>query len=371
MSSTTARRVLTAAGWSGPSEVVVDDAGTVVEIRPTDRATPDVDLVPGFVDVQVNGIDDIDIASATGDEWRRLGERLLDQGVTAWCPTLVTARLDRFAQPLQRMDEARRSAAATRLPAIIGAHLEGPFLGGAPGAHPRHLLAPIDLEWLAALPPIVRLVTLAAELPGAADAARALTARGIVVSIGHSTPAVADVEAMVDAGATMVTHLFNGMSGVHHREPGLASIALVDDRLSVGLIADLVHVHPLAIRLAFRSKPADRIVLVTDAVAWRANGHDGGGTIGAVRMAMRDGAPRLADGTLAGSAATMDECVRHVVEACGVPLDRAVQAASTNPAALMGCADRGRIAVGCRGDFVALGDGLSIDGVWLGGVRVR
>ncbi|MCU1397606.1 MAG: N-acetylglucosamine 6-phosphate deacetylase, partial [Acidimicrobiales bacterium] len=348
--------------------------GTIVEIRATSSPTPDVCLVPGFVDVQVNGIDDVDVASAVGRDWRRLGDLLLDQGVTAWCPTLVTDRLDRFALPLERIAAARTEAGTSAdLPTIIGAHLEGPFIGGAPGAHPRHLIVPVDLDWLSALPDVVRLVTLAAEIPDAVRAAELLSARRIVVSIGHSTPSTDDVEAVVSAGARMATHLYNGMSGVHHREPGLAAMALVDDRLTVGLIADLVHVHRLGIELAFRAKPADRVVLVTDAVAWRAGDRRGaaGGTVGGVVMSMRDGAPRLADGTLAGSAVTMDQAVRNVVDVCGVPLDRAVRAASTNPAALMGRADLGRLAVGCRADLVALDTDLAVRGVWLGGRQVR
>ena len=366
--------MLTEHGWSGPAELVADDDGIILEIRPTSSPTPDVRLVPGFVDVQVNGIDDIDVASASDTDWRRLGGLLLDQGVTAWCPTLVTDRLDRFALPLARMAMAQADAQGSGdVPTIIGAHLEGPFIGGAPGAHPRQLIVPIDLDCLAALPPVVRLVTLAAEIPDSAEATELMSARGIVVSIGHSTPTIEAVDAVVAAGARMATHLYNGMSGVHHREPGLAAIALVDDRLTVGLIADLVHVHPLAIQLAFKAKPADRIVLVTDAVAWRAGERRGaaGGTVGGIVMAMRDGAPRLADGTLAGSAVTMDQAVRNVVDVCGVPPDRAIRAASTNPAALMGRADLGRIEVGCRADVVALDPHLAVRGVWLGGRQVR
>ena len=347
---------------SGPVEVLVDDSGTITAVRPHDGSTPDVTLVPGFVDVQVNGIDDVDVFSAAGADWDRLAGLLLDQGVTSWCPTLVTNRLDRFDAPLARIaDAAQRNGT----PAIIGAHLEGPFLGGAPGAHPRELLAPVDLPWLGALPPVVRLVTIAAEIPGAVDAARLLAQRGVVVSIGHSTPSADDIEAMVGAGATMVTHLFNGMSGVHHRSPGLASYALVDDRLSVGLIADLVHVHPTALSLAFRAKPADRIVLVTDAVAWRR------GAVGRIAMSLQDGAPRLADGTLAGSAVTMDQAVRNLVHTCGLPLAAVVRAASTNPARLLGCTDRGVIAAGRRADLVALDAALRVAGVWLGGEQVR
>ena len=374
MPSTAARRILTSAGLTGPGLVFFDDTGTITAIEPTDAITPDITLVPGFVDLQVNGIDDVDVAAARGDDWTRLGNRLLDQGVTAWCPTLVTNALHRFGEPLGRMSDARRATASrsANLPTIIGAHLEGPFLGGAPGAHPRHLIAPIDLDWLGDLVDlgdIVRLVTIAAEIPLAAEAAALLSHRGVVVSIGHSTPTSSEVEAVVDAGASMVTHLFNGMSGVHHREPGLASVALVDDRLTVGLIADLVHVERRSIELAFRAKPEDRIVLVTDAVAWQA-GSVGEGRNG-IRIELRDGAARLADGTLAGSAVTMDQMIRNVVNVCGIPLERAVRAASTNPARLMGCTDRGAIEVGRRADLVGLDVDLAVRGVWLHGAQVR
>ena len=360
-----ARTVLTPSGWTGPCDVVVDDdprsLGLIVEVADADASTPDVSLVPGFVDLQVNGIDDVDVARASGADWDRLAALLLDQGVTSWCPTLITSALDRYERPLQRIAEAQRGPG----PSIIGAHLEGPFLGGAPGAHPRDLLAEIDLAWLSALPEIVRLVTLAPELAHAVEAIEALVRHDVVVSLGHSTPTLEQVRAAVDAGATMATHLFNGMSGVHHREPGLAAASLTDDRLYVGLIADLVHVHPMALELAFRAKPHERTVLVTDAVAWRA------GTAGAVDLAMRDGAPRLPDGTLAGSVLTMDGAIRNVVSHCGVPLDQAVRSASTNPAALMGCTDRGSIAVGQRADLVALDSNMQVAGVWLAGVRAR
>jgi len=360
-----ARRVLGAGGWLGPTEVRVDD-GVITALTPATGVVSDRTIVPGFIDVQVNGINDIDVAHAEGADWDRLAASLIGQGVTSWCPTLVTNHLDSFEKPLQRIFDAQSSSALRgHQPSIIGAHLEGPFLGGAPGAHNRSLIVPVDLAWLAALPPVVRLVTLAAEVADAPAATRLLTERGIVVSIGHSTPSLHEIEQVVAAGAAMATHLFNGMSGVHHRDPGLAAAALVDDRLFVGLIADLVHVHPLAINLAFRSKPDGTIVLVTDAVGWEA------GLVGEVRIAIRDGAPRLADGTLAGSSVTMDQVIRNVVGVCGIPLDVAVRAASANPARLMGCSDRGELAVGGRADMVALDDELRIVGVWVGGNQVR
>jgi N-acetylglucosamine-6-phosphate deacetylase len=358
-----ASAILLPDGWHGPGVVEIDDTGSIRAVRATASAVPDVVLAPGFVDLQVNGVDDVDVASATGADWDRLDEALLDHGVTTWCPTLVTAPRHHYDAALARIAAAAARPGTAR-PAIAGAHLEGPFLGGAPGAHPRHLLAPIDLDWLGALPAIVRLVTLAPELPLAASATRLLTERGVIVSLGHSTPQPEHVEACVAAGATMATHLFNAMSGVHHRDPGLAAMVLADERLVAGLIADGVHVDPLVIRLAFRAKPG-RVALVSDAVAWRA------GRLGELGIDVRDGAPRLPDGTLAGSALTMDQAVRTCVQRAGVALADALAAASTVPAAVAGLADRGVIEPGRRADLVALTPDLAIAGVWVTGRQVR
>lgn len=360
MSGIRAARVFTEAGWLGPSEVVVAD-GRIAAIVPLGDGAdvPDVLLVPGFVDVQVNGIDDIDVWSAEGLDWERLDRRLIAQGVTSWCPTLVTAPLGAYARPLAAI-AAHRAAGAPGRPEVVGTHLEGPFLGGAPGAHRREHLAPVDLDWLADLPDHVRLVTLAPELHGAVDAIRLLVDRGVVVSLGHTTASHEQVAAAIDAGATMATHLFNAMSGLHHRDPGVAASVLTDDRLHAGLIADGVHVHPRMIDLAVRLL-GRRTVLVTDATAWRA------GRVGGVGIELRDGAPRLPDGTLAGSAVTMDAAIRVCVERAGVPLWSAVHAASTAPARLLGLLDRGDVAVGCRADLVELDPELRVLRTWSGG----
>jgi N-acetylglucosamine-6-phosphate deacetylase len=348
----------------GPAAITVED-GTIVacETLSTTVGLPDRTIVPGFVDLQVNGIDDIDVARARDADWDRLDELLLAQGVTAWCPTLVTAPLDRFDGPLARISEAA-AREQSRRPTIVGAHLEGPFLGGAPGAHPVDLIRAPDLDWLAALPPIVTLVTLAPEQPGAIDAIAALRRAGIHVSIGHSTATYEAAGAAAAAGATLATHCFNGMGALHHREPGLIGRALTDDRITACVIADLVHVHPAIVELIFAAKGDDRVVLVTDAVAWRA------GAVGPVEIELRDGAPRLPDGTLAGSALTMDGAVRNAVTQCGVELASAVHAASRNPARVLGLHDRGRIEPGCRADLVALTPELTIESVWLGGLHV-
>lgn len=356
-----ARAVLTPHGWSGPALVEVQD-GIVCAVEGAERVETDTVLVPGFVDLQVNGIDDVDVATADGDDWDRLDALLLAQGVTTWCPTLVTAPLARYERPLGRI-EAAMSRPPLGRPTIAGVHLEGPFLGRAPGAHPRDLIVPIDLDWLAGLPAHVSLVTLGAEQEDAVAATSLLAAAGRLVSIGHTHASEEEFDACVDAGARLTTHLFNGMSGVHHRAPGVAVHAMTNPDVSASVIADGVHVHPRVLRLAAQALGPDRMVLVTDAVAWRA------GSVGVIGMELRDGAPRLPDGTLAGSAVTMDAAVRHCV-AAGIPLDVAVRAASTNPARLLGLQDRGRIEPGLRADLVALRD-LRVEQVWVAGEPTR
>jgi N-acetylglucosamine-6-phosphate deacetylase len=347
---------------TGPAVVAVD-GGRIVAIEPTTDPVPDRTIAPGFVDLQVNGIGAIDVASATGADWEELDRALLAQGVTTWCPTLVTAPLDAYAARLANIgDAARRPAGSDAVrPAIAGAHLEGPFLGGAPGAHPRDLIRPPDVVWLRALPPIVKVVTLAPEAPDAVAAIEALVARGVLVSLGHSSATYDEAHAAANAGARLVTHCFNGMAPLHHREPALVGAALTDERLAVSVIADLVHVHPAAVNLAFRAKGNGRVILVTDSVAWQR------GTVGEVRMTFDGIAPRLADGTLAGSALTMDRALRNAVQECGVSLLDAVRAATSTPARLLGLDDRGEVLPGRRADLVALAPDLTVETAWVCG----
>lgn len=356
----TAERALTPGGWRHRVRLTVRD-GVIVDvgdIGPGHTAEFAV-LAPGFVDLQVNGFDDVDVGAAVDDDWGRLGRALAAQGTTAWCPTLTTRPLDAYTTAL-----ARAAAAAGAPPEgarIVGVHLEGPFLGTAHGAHASRSVIEADHSFVGSLPPIVRMVTLGAEIEGAVDLVRALAERGVLVAIGHSRPTDAQIDAAVGAGARLVTHVFNAMSGVHHRgDGGLALAALTDDRLALSLVADGVHVSPRALRLVWRARP-DAVVLVTDAVAWRAHGD---------RLAITDGAPRLADGTIAGSCLTMDEAVRRSVEA-GASLADALAAASARPAGLLGLTDRGVIDIGRRADLVALDHSLQVVSTWVAGRPVH
>ena len=336
--------VMAPGGPISPAEVVIED-GRISEVRSTSGAAPDVVVAPGFVDLQVNGVDDVDCGSATAADIVRAGEILAASGVTAWLPTIVSRPLDRYQEPLDHIREAMTAGDAAA--EVLGVHLEGPFLGGRRGAHPGDLVVPLDLEWLDALPSHVRLVTLGPEQPDAATAIERLVSRGVLVSLGHSDADLRTVLAAVTAGARMVTHLFNGMAPLHHREPGIAGAGLSDDRLAAGLIADGIHVHPALFPVVFRAKGHGRVVLVSDAIGWRT------GRLADRGVEVVDGAPRLPDGTLAGSVLTMDAAVRNVVDA-GVPLFDALAAASTTPANLLTDHDRGRISVGARADLVVL-----------------
>ncbi|MCU1498732.1 MAG: N-acetylglucosamine-6-phosphate deacetylase [Acidimicrobiales bacterium] len=342
--------------------VEVDDSGTVVAVRVASGPVEHHTLVPGLVDLQVNGHDDVDVATADGVDWDRMDALLLAQGVTAWCPTLVTAPLGAYAAPLARIAAADRRPGPR--PSMLGVHLEGPFLGTRPGAHPTALIRAVDPAWLEALPDTVAIITAAAECDGVEQVWAWAGARGLVGSVGHSGASAERARTCFDEGARMVTHLFNAMSGLDHRSPGVAAAALLDDRMTAGLIADGVHVDPDLVRLAFRVKGPGRIALVTDAVGWRA------GTIGPVRVTHDGTAPRLADGTLAGSALTLDRAVANVVAWGASTLVGAVRAAATTPADLMGRSDLGRISPGARGDLAALDAEGRCVATWLGGTRV-
>lgn len=331
----------------GPTRVTWDEDGTITEvseIRAQDAAT-DALLVPGFIDLQVNGIGDVNVATANDLQWQHLNKLLLTSGVTSWCPTLISASKDSLAMSLaavQSRMQQQRTEHNIVVSSILGAHMEGPFLGAALGAHDRRSVEDVDLTWIAQLPACVALMTLGAEQENSVAAVRLLRYQGIAVSLGHTRATEQQFLDAKEAGAQMVTHLYNAMSGVHHREHGVALTALTDDEIFASIIVDLEHVSRRAVQLAFRAKP-NRMILVTDSV--RAN------TISA---------PRLNDGTLAGSVLSMDQALRNTVVHCSVPLSVALTSATRNPAEIMGLRDRGDISVGKRADLVLLTHDLSV-----------
>lgn len=318
-------------------------------------------IAPGFVDVHVHGGGGHD-AMGGPEALDGMARHLLRHGVTAFLPTAVTAPLPalvRFADQVRTWLPVAPSDGAEPL----GFDLEGPFL--APdrrGAHdPSHLLVPADVpsQDLEPLLDGLRLMTIAPELPGAVELIGWLRARGVATSLGHSAASLEQARAGYAAGGTSTTHLFNAMTGVDHRAPGLAVAALGEDSAWVELIADGEHVHPSLWPIITRTKPADRLLLVSDAISLAGMG-DGRATIGglAVQVVGRR-VTLVGTTTLAGSVITLDTAVRNLV-ASGVPLPQAVAAASRNPLAMLDVTDRGRLAVGQRADLVELDDRLGV-----------
>jgi N-acetylglucosamine-6-phosphate deacetylase len=332
-------------------------------------------ILPGFVDLQVNGSHGIDVMNASPDEIATLSRHLAREGATAWMPTAVTAPIERIAQAhasiANAYENSQRSMSSDSA-AILGMHLEGPFISPLRlGAHPTLNLEPRGdaFERVLALRAL-RLITLAPELPGGIEAIRRLVARDVVVSIGHTNATLDEANAGIAAGARMFTHLFNAMRPLNHRDPGVIAAALAPSPAFAAIIPDAVHVHPAMLRLAVAARGKDGIILVTDKVALA---HTSGveKNVGRARANIRDGAARLADGTLAGSIISMLDGVRVMIEQAGVSIGDAAVMAATNPAKLVGANDRGRIDVGTRADLIVLSPALELKSVHIGGREIK
>lgn len=331
-------------------------------------------LLPGFVDLQVNGYYGVEMSAADPDGWALVADRLPETGTTAFLPTYITAPVADIAAGLRSA-----SSFAPALPRggarVLGVHVEGPFISlTRRGAHNASWIVPptpaaVD-ELISAGEGLLRLVTLAPEAEGGLAAVERLTSAGVMVSIGHSDATGQQVAEAAAAGARMVTHLFNGQRGLDHAEPGVTGRALADHRLTSGLIGDLHHVSPEACMIAFAAAPG-RICLVTDAAAC-AGMPAGRYLLGGepIELPPGDGVPpRRLDGGLAGSALRMDRAVANMVSA-GLDLAVAVAAATRVPADLIGRPDLGRLAPGAAADIVWLGDDLRTRQTWVEGERV-
>jgi N-acetylglucosamine-6-phosphate deacetylase len=332
-------------------------------------------ILPGFVDLQVNGSHGIDVMNASLDEIATLSRHLAREGATAWMPTAVTAPIEKISQVHESIANAyenSRQSSSSDSAAILGMHLEGPFISPHRlGAHPTLNLEPRGdaFERVLAMRAL-RLITLAPELPGGIEAIRRLAARDVVVSIGHTNATLDEANAGIAAGARMFTHLFNAMRPLNHRDPGVIAAALAPSPAFAAIIPDAVHVHPAMLRLAVATRCKDGIILVTDKVALaQTSGVEK--NVGRARAAIRDGAARLADGTLAGSIISMLDGVRVMIEQAGVGIGDAAVMAATNPAKLVGANDRGRIDVGASADLIVLSPALELKSVHIGGREIK
>ena len=326
---------------------------------------PDSLLLPGLVDLQVNGAFGVDVATEPS-RVPELSRDLLSTGTTAYLPTVISSPEGLYEEVLPEVPVGGSSSGAE----VLGIHLEGPFINlSERGAHAAaHIVSP-DPKLLARLLDLgpVRMVTLAPELEGSEELMALASRRGAVVSAGHSDAPFEVAYEAFDASVAGVTHLFNAMNAMHHRDPGLPGAAFAHPRAVCGLIADGLHVHPEMVALAFRMLGPDRVCLVTDAIAAAGMG-DGEYRLATRTVYLDGGVPRLGSGAIAGSVLTMVEAFRNVLAFTGCTLPEAARMVSTTPARLVGEGRRkGRITPGYDADVAVLAPDLSVDAVWLGG----
>lgn len=326
-------------------------------------------LSPGLVDIQVNGGGGVLFNDdPTPEGLAAIGRAHLAHGVTGFMPTLVSATPEIIARALDAADAAIVAGDER----VLGVHVEGPFISGERrGIHTPERMRRLDDAAMALLTRPRRgrvMITLAPELCESGQI-EALVQAGVIVSLGHSDADASQASAAFRAGARGVTHLFNAMSPLHHRAPGLVGAALDDAQAWCGLIVDGVHVDPIALRLAFRLKGADRLILVSDAMPPVGAAMDAF-SIDGRRILVRDGRYVGEDGALAGADLTLDQAVRGATRMMGASVADALHMASASPCAFLGLSDRGRLSPGARADLLWLDADLRPKGVWQGGRRV-
>ncbi|WP_248794712.1 N-acetylglucosamine-6-phosphate deacetylase [Pseudomonas sp. MWU13-2105] len=358
--------ILTPQGWIRGRLLHQHGKVTRIEGRPCDPSENDLPyLLPGFIDLHVHGGGGKDIMQGF-DAFETIARTHLRFGTTSLLATTMTAPPEEISLILGQLGiycEQRQPGTAR----VLGVHLEGPFINpGKLGAQPNfaHTAVSAEIEDYLRLAPI-RVITIAPEIAGHAPLIRDLSSRGIRMQIGHTLGSYEEGVAALEAGATSFTHLYNAMSPLHHREPGIVGAALAHARYAE-LIPDLLHVHPGAMRVALRAIPC--LYCVTDSTA-AAGMPDGEYKLGSHTVTKCLGGVRLADGTLAGSTLTMDQALRNLVK-IGLPLAEASQRLSQFPADYLGLPERGRLQAGSWADCVRLDRSLTLTSILVEGEAV-
>lgn len=364
-------RAFTGARWLGPVTLVVEQ-GRITALEPgasapTHRLPEGQFLAPGFIDVQVNGGGDVllnDTPTLEGMQAIAAAHRTF--GTTGLLPTLITDDVSKA----RALKELAARAVDPQTSAILGLHLEGPFINAArKGVHREAAITALteaDMAWLTDPFPGALLLTLAPEL-AAPGLVRRLAAAGLLLCAGHTAADYSQIMTAVDDGLRGFTHLYNAMTPMTGREPGVVGAALDTPETFAGIIVDGFHVHAASLRAAIRTKGADRMMLVTDAMP-PVGGQKAEFVLDGQRIIADGGRLITAQGTLAGAAVDMATCVRLTRDWLGLPLEDALRMASTSPADFLRRPDLGRIAVGARADLVALDGDVHVHATWVNGV---
>jgi len=354
---------------------VVIEGGKIVEVKegfePTEATIIDAagrTIAPGFVDIHVHGGAGHDTMDATPQAIQGMAEFFASHGVTGFLPTTVTAPKEAILAAIENAALCQREP--TGGAQVLGVHVEGPYISPSmPGAQPVQYIRPADPDeyreffaW-----GNIRLITLAPEIPENRELIAYAVEHGATVAVGHSAASYDEVLAAVRLGLSHSIHTFNGMGGLHHREPGTVGAVLTCDEITAEVIADNIHIHPAVIKLLVRAKGVERTVLMTDAI--RAAGMpDGTYELGGQRVTVKEGVARIATGSLAGSTLTMDRAVRNAMTAADLPLAEALRMASHNPARVIGMeGEKGSLEPGKDADIILLDDELRVVLTMVGG----
>lgn len=378
---TRARGIVTPGGVLEGGALLAD-AGRIAEIGPAVSVPPGAEvcdaegltLLPGFLDLHIHGGGGADVMDASPDALETICRTHARHGTTGLLATTMTQEGGCIDRALAAARAAREAGAGfcPHGARILGVHLEGPYLCPArAGAQPTQWIRAFEENefagWLETAGGAIKLLTCAPEQPGGEALIAAARAAGSVVSLGHTDADTAQTRAAIAAGVTHVTHLFNQMRPLHHREPGPVGVALADARVrAVELIADGQHVAPDVVGLAVRAKGIDGVVLITDAMAGAGAG-DGFYHLGGNPVTVAGGRATLADGTLAGSVLTMDRAAANVRAWLDLDWPAVARLTATNAADAMGWSGKGRLTVGADADFVLVDDDLNVHATFVAG----
>jgi N-acetylglucosamine-6-phosphate deacetylase len=339
-------------GRAAAAQEEIDAAGLIVS--------------PGWIDLQINGGFGLDFTTDPASVWD-VATKLPRFGITGFLPTIITAPAETYQTAIATLKSGPPEGWRGARP--FGWHFEGPFLNPAKkGAHNPAFLLPPEIDFVQDWKREngVRLVTMAPELPGAMAVAARLTAHGVVLSIGHSTASLEQASQAADGGFRAATHLFNAMPPLDHRAPGLVGQVLLDERISAGLIADGLHVHPTLVEMIWRLKGPDKILLVSDATGY-VGSPPGKYVQGGLEIFVDERSARLADGTLAGSMLRLDQALRNVMRFTGAPLEQVLPALGASQARLLSLAPYGDIRPGFKADLTFLNDAGGLEMTMVGG----